>query len=59
MLQITSDGIHRYIHVDGLGNIRLRTTANSTVLIASAYAPTGERLAGQGSFGFTGKPWHY
>ena len=57
VLQISPDGALRYIHVDGLGNVRMRTTASGAVLDTSAYAPTGERLAGQGSFGFTGEPY--
>jgi RHS repeat-associated protein len=57
VLEIATDGTRRYQHTDGLGNVRLRTNTSGGIVDTSAYAPTGERLAGDGLFGFTGEPY--
>ena len=54
--QMTTTGALRYETTDGLGNVRLLTDASGLLLDRSAYAPFGARLAGAGTFGFTGEP---
>ena len=58
VLTIKQDGVtYHYEHSDGLGNIRMHTNQIGAILDISVYAPTGERLSGDGAFGFTGEPY--
>jgi RHS repeat-associated protein len=55
--QVSSAGAISYEHSDGLGSVRMLTTATRAVAGRQNYAPFGARLNGSGAFGFTGEAY--